>query len=66
MSRHPRFLHRHPAGRALSLAVGLGALAAALKTGGRHGRRTVWTAALAPDVALLIGIRAAPTWDRLP
>lgn len=54
-----------PAGRALSAAVGAGALAAGIKAGGvRSG--VLWTTAVLPDVALLYGIAAAPTFQRLP
>ncbi|MCQ4084280.1 DUF4260 domain-containing protein [Streptomyces sp. RB6PN25] len=60
-----RWSHRHPAGRLVSLGVGVGALTAAVALGGRRSR-TVWTAAVAPDVALLIGITAAPSWKQLP
>jgi hypothetical protein len=60
------WFHRHPAGRAVSLAVAVGAFRTAYRLG--HGRRDplLWTCAVAPDVALLIGIAAAPTWQRLP
>ncbi|MFD9125593.1 DUF4260 family protein [Kitasatospora sp. NPDC059571] len=57
--------HRHPVGRAVSLAAGLGALAGAVRLGGARSR-LLWTCAAAPDVALLIGITAAPDWRRLP
>ncbi|MEU3462672.1 DUF4260 family protein [Streptomyces sp. NPDC006733] len=57
--------HRHPAGRAVSLAVGLGALGGALALGGRRDR-LLWFCAAAPDSALLLGIAGAPTWNRMP
>ncbi|MDJ0341801.1 DUF4260 family protein [Streptomyces sp. H10-C2] len=57
--------HRHPAGRAVSLVVGLGALGAAVALGGARDK-VVWICAVAPDTALLIGIAGAPTWHRMP
>ncbi|MCZ4097887.1 MULTISPECIES: DUF4260 family protein [Streptomyces] len=57
--------HRHPVGRAVSLAVGLGALGGAVALGGRHDK-VLWFCAVAPDTALLLGIAGAPTWHRMP
>jgi Domain of unknown function (DUF4260) len=54
-----------PLGRAVSGAVGVAALAAARRVGGPRNK-VLWTAATVPDVALLIGIAAAPTWRQLP
>jgi hypothetical protein len=57
---------RAPAGRATSALVGVAALAAARAIGGPRSR-TLWVCAVVPDVALLIGIAAAPTaWQQLP
>jgi hypothetical protein len=59
------WFHRHPVGRGVSLAVGLGSFALATRlNGGRD--RLLWTCALAPDLALLIGAAGAPTWRQLP
>ncbi|MEV6398574.1 DUF4260 family protein [Streptomyces sp. NPDC051907] len=57
--------YRHPVGRAVSGAVGLLALGAGARVGGRRSR-ALWTAAVLPDVALLYGISAAPAFERLP
>lgn len=57
--------HRHPAGRAVSLAVGLSALGGAVALGGRRDK-VLWFCAVAPDTALLLGIAGAPTWHRMP
>lgn len=57
--------HRHPVGRAVSLGIGVAALTTAVRLGGARNR-LLWTCAVAPDVALLIGIRSAPTWQTLP
>lgn len=58
--------HRDPLKRAVSGVAGVAALAAAARLG--HGRRDrlLWTCAVAPDTALLIGISAAPAFERLP
>lgn len=63
---NPRtWCHRHPVGRVVSLAVGLGALGAAVRLGGPRDR-VLWACAAAPDAALLLGIAAAPGFQRLP
>jgi hypothetical protein len=57
--------YRTPTGRATSALVGVAALSAARAVAGpRSG--TLWVCAVVPDVALLIGIAAAPTWKQLP
>jgi hypothetical protein len=62
----PRWAHRDPLGRAVSAVAGVGALWAAGRLG--HGRRDrlLWACALAPDLALVIGVRAAPRYVRMP
>ncbi|MEU7635843.1 DUF4260 family protein [Streptomyces sp. NPDC039016] len=54
-----------PAGRALSGTLGIAALLAGARIAGPRDK-VLWTAALAPDTALLLGAAAAPTWRRLP
>ncbi|MFD4141052.1 MULTISPECIES: DUF4260 family protein [unclassified Streptomyces] len=54
-----------PAGRALSGVVGVAALVAGARLGGRRNK-VLWTAAVLPDVALLYAIAAAPDFERLP
>ncbi|WP_042371766.1 DUF4260 family protein [Streptacidiphilus neutrinimicus] len=61
----PGWTYRTPTGRATSAAVGVAALAAARCVAGRRSR-TLWVCAVAPDVALLIGVAAAPTWKQMP
>lgn len=63
--KDPRWGHRSPAGRIVSAVVGAGALAAAVRLGGSRSR-LLWTCAVAPDTALLVGIAAAPSFERLP
>jgi hypothetical protein len=57
--------YQAPAGRATSALVGVAALAAARALAGPRST-TLRVCAVAPDVALLIGVTAAPTWKRLP
>ena len=57
--------YRAPAGRTLSGLVGVAALVAGARVGGRRSR-VLWTTAVLPDIALLYGIGAAPTFERLP
>jgi hypothetical protein len=64
MNRHGWTYHA-PLGRTLSGAVGLAALAAGARLGGPRSP-LLWTTALLPDIALLYGIAAAPTFERLP
>ncbi|MFK4221528.1 DUF4260 family protein [Streptomyces sp. NPDC019890] len=57
--------YRAPAGRTLSGLVGVAALVAGARIGGGRSR-VLWTTAVLPDIALLYGIEAAPTFERLP
>jgi D-alanyl-D-alanine dipeptidase len=61
----PGWTYRTPAGRATSALTGVAALAAARAVAGPRSR-TLRVCAVVPDVALLIGIAAAPTWKQLP
>ncbi|GGO89018.1 DUF4260 family protein [Wenjunlia tyrosinilytica] len=54
-----------PLGRVLSGAVGVGALVAGARIGGRRSK-VLWASAVAPDISLVIGIAAAPSWKRMP
>ncbi|MFF3323715.1 DUF4260 family protein [Streptomyces sp. NPDC002889] len=60
-----RWTYHAPAGRALSAAVGVAALATGARLGGRRSK-LLWTTAVLPDIALLYGITAAPDFERLP
>ena len=61
----PGWTYRAPAGRTLSGLVGVAALVAGGRLGREHSR-VLWTTAVLPDIALLYGIGAAPTFERLP
>ncbi|MDH2390781.1 DUF4260 family protein [Streptomyces sp. HNM0663] len=63
--RDAAWTYRAPLGRAVSGLIGATALAAGVHVAGARSR-TLWTCAVLPDVALLYGIAAAPTFERLP